>query len=58
MVERVSRKGDERVYQPQLRAELVSELWRIKQETGIPMTVLIETAVKEFVERHQGTTSH
>ena len=48
-MERVDRQNDERIYQPKIHAERVKELYRIKEITGIPMTVLVDMAVREFI---------
>lgn len=50
---RIDRKGDKKVYQPPLRSDMVHKLHVIKTETGIPMTVHIHKAVKEYVQNYQ-----
>ena len=52
--ERVSRRDDERLYQPRIHSRWIRELYRIRGETGDPMTVLIDQALAEFVERRRG----
>ena len=52
--ERVSRSDDERLYQPRIHSRWIRELYRIRGETGDPMTVLIDQALAEFVERRRG----
>lgn len=37
------------VYQPELPAELIHQLWLLKQQTGRPMTVLLREAVERFL---------
>ena len=51
--ERVSRSDDERLYQPRIHSRWIRELYRIRGETGDPMTVLIDQALAEFVERRR-----
>jgi hypothetical protein len=48
-MERISRANDKPCYQPKLHAELVHQLWRVKEETGTPMTVLITNAVRAYL---------
>jgi hypothetical protein len=50
--ERLSRSNDERLYQPRIHSRWIRELYRIRSETGEPMTVLVDRALAEFVERH------
>jgi len=52
MESRISRKDDERLYQPQIHSERIRTLYRLKQETGKPMTVLLDQAITELAERH------
>jgi len=51
--ERVRRGDDERLYQPRIHSRWIRELHRIKVECGQPMTVLIDQAVAEFVQRRR-----
>lgn len=51
-MERIDRKNDERLYQPQIHSERIRTLYRLKQETGKPMTVLLDQAISELAERH------
>jgi hypothetical protein len=48
MENRIDRKNDESLYQPKIHSERIRSLYRIKQETGKPMTVLLDQAIKEF----------
>ena len=48
-MERVDRRNDKKIYQPKIHSERVRELYRIKETTGIPMTVLVDMAVREFI---------
>ncbi len=49
MVEKIDRKTDQKVYQPRLHAEQVRELYQVKLETGLPLTVLLNRAVREYL---------
>ena len=49
MRERVSRHDDEGLYQPRIHSRWIRELYAIGQETGIPITVLLDQALREFV---------
>jgi len=53
MKERISRHNDERIYQPRIHARLIRELYRLKIETGLPMTVILEKAICEFVSEYE-----
>lgn len=50
--ERICRKDDESLYQPQIHSRNIKLLYVIKQETGIPMTVLVDRAVRDLVESY------
>jgi hypothetical protein len=49
MENRVDRKSDENLYQPKIHSERIRELYRLKEATGAPMTVLLDFAIQEFV---------
>jgi len=49
--ERIRRYDDERLYQPRIHSRRIRELHRISEETGEPMTVLVDQALQEFIER-------
>ena len=49
----VDRSDDEKLYQPRIHSRWIRELYRIKEETGDPMTVLIDQALAEFVEQRR-----
>jgi hypothetical protein len=51
--ERISRSDDEKLYQPRIHSRRIRELYRIRGETGDPMTVLVDTALAEFVEKRR-----
>ena len=46
-------QSDERLYQPRIHSQHVRALHRISQETGQPMTVLLDQALNEFAERYR-----
>jgi sulfopyruvate decarboxylase TPP-binding subunit len=48
-MERLARNGEYPRYQPQLTSEAIHELWKLKEQTGRPMTVLLEEAVWKYV---------
>ena len=52
MENRISRKDDERLYQPPIHSDRIRTLYRLKQETRKPMTVLLDQAISELAERH------
>ena len=53
MKERIDRQTDENLYQPKVHSERIRGLYQIKVMTGIPMTVLIDLAIKEFLDNYQ-----
>ena len=53
MMERIPRQGDKKVYQPQLTSQRVKDLHILKTETGIPMTVLADRAIREYVMNYK-----
>ena len=56
MENRIDRKNDESLYQPRIHSERIRSLYRIKQATGKPMTVLLDQAIREFAASY-GTQS-
>ena len=52
MESRISRKDDERLYQPPIHSKRIRTLYHLKQDIGKPMTVLLDQAIDEFAERH------
>jgi hypothetical protein len=50
--ERMTWRDDERLYQPRIHSQWIRQLHRISEQTGQPMTVLVDQALAEFVERH------
>ena len=52
-LERIRRYDDERLYQPRIHSRRIRELHRISEETGEPMTVLVDQAVSQFIEQYE-----
>jgi hypothetical protein len=48
MENRIDRKNDENLYQPKIHSERIRTLYRLKEATGAPMTVLLDLAIQEF----------
>jgi len=48
MENRIDRKDDESLYQPRVHSDRIRELYNLKQETGIPMTVLLDQAIRDL----------
>jgi hypothetical protein len=48
MENRIDRKDDESLYQPKIHSERIRALYQLKQETGKPMTVLLDQAIRDF----------
>ena len=55
--ERIRRHDDERLYQPRIHSRRIRELHRLREETGEPMTVLVDQALQEFIERQSSDDS-
>jgi hypothetical protein len=51
MNERINRKNDENLYQPKIHSRRIRELYTLKEMTGIPMTVLLDLAIQELIEK-------
>ena len=56
MENRIDRKNDEALYQPEIHSERIRSLYQIKQATGKPMTVLLDQAIRELAASY-GTQS-
>ena len=54
--ERINRSDDEMLYQPHIHSRWIRELYRIRLETGDPITLLVDTALTEFMERRKAGT--
>ena len=55
--ERVSRHQDERLYQPRIHSRWIRKLHEISVETGEPLTVLVDRALREYVAYYDGNRS-
>ena len=55
MHERVSRHDDEGLYQPKIHSRWIRELYAIGQKTGIPITVLLDQALREFATSYRSS---
>jgi len=49
MKERIDRQNDENLYQPKIHSEQIRELHMVSEDTGLPMTVLVNVAIREFL---------
>jgi hypothetical protein len=49
--ERIKRHNDERLYQPKILGRRIRELHRISRKAGEPITVLVDRALHEFIQR-------
>lgn len=52
MRERVSRRDDERLYQPAIHSRHIRRLHQISEVTGEFMTSLVDQAIGEFIQRY------
>lgn len=52
-VEHIKRKGDRKVYQPQLRSDVIHQLYELKQKDGTHMTVHLDKAVREYIKNYK-----
>ena len=55
--ERVNRQRDERLYQPRIHSRWIRKLHEISVETGEPLTILVDTALQEYVAHYDGNGS-
>ena len=51
MKERIDRKTDENLYQPKIHSRRIRELYTLRVMTGIPMTVLVDLAIRDLLEK-------
>jgi len=52
MKNRIDRRGDESLYQPKIHSQRIRTLYSLKQETGKPMTVLLDQAIRDFAAKY------
>lgn len=43
------------MYSPQIKPEQIKQLYALRETTAIPMTKLVEQALKEFFKKHKKT---
>jgi hypothetical protein len=48
MENRIDRKNDESLYQPKIHSDRIRELYNLKQVTSLPMTVLLDQAIRDL----------
>jgi hypothetical protein len=53
MSERINRQTDENLYQPKIHSERIRQLYVLKTATGIPMTVLVDRAIRELATTYK-----
>jgi hypothetical protein len=58
MENRIDRKDDENLYQPKIHSERIRALYRLKQETGKRMTVLLDQAIQDFSKSFGGQSPY
>jgi len=58
MENRINRKDDENLYQPKIHSERIRALYQIKQETGKPMTVLLDQAIQDFAASYSKESAY
>jgi hypothetical protein len=58
MKERIERGDDECLYQPKIHSKRIRSLYQIHAVTNLPMTVLLDLAIKEFIDRYQVVMEH
>src|SRR5688500_3476280 len=52
MENRISRKDDESLYQPKVHSDRIRELYNLKLATGLPMTVLLDQAIRDLAANY------
>lgn len=53
MGERINRQADERIYQPKIHSNLIHEIYKISEATGMPMTVILDQAIREYLGKYE-----
>ena len=49
LVDKISRKDDESVYQPKIHKDRIRQLYILKETTGVPMTDLLDEAISYYL---------
>ena len=52
MKDRIDRRDDENLYQPKIHSDRIRDLHKIGMETGLPMTVLIDYAIRSYINAY------
>jgi hypothetical protein len=52
-MERIHGGNDEKLYQPKIHAERIRKQYLIDQETGLPMTVILDRALHYYIEGYE-----
>jgi hypothetical protein len=52
-MERIFRDKDENLYQPKIHSDRIRELYKIGTETGLPLTVLVDYAIRSYVNAYE-----
>ena len=55
MSERIDRRTDENLYQPKIHSDRIRELYLLKVISGLPMTVLVDQAIRDFIEKSEAS---
>jgi hypothetical protein len=55
MGERINRHNDEKLYQPRIHSDLIHEIHKVREITGIPMTVIVDHSIREYLKKEMGT---
>ena len=50
---RISHRGEQEGYQPEIRPERIGELYELKERMGIPMTVLLDKVIEEYIKQNE-----
>lgn len=53
MGERINRQSDEKIYQPKIHSSLIHEIHKIREITGLPMTVIVDQAIREYLGKYE-----
>lgn len=53
MKERIDRRTDENLYQPKIHSGRIRDLYSLKVITGLPMTVLVDQAIHDFIRKSE-----
>jgi hypothetical protein len=53
MKEIVDRRTDENLYQPKIHSQRIRDLYALKVITGLPLTVLVDQAIRDFIGKSE-----